>query len=501
MKKIELTILLSCIIGAFSCSGEDESIIPGPDAEYWQVTWDLNGGSWPSKDNHADQVLKGGKLKEPNKPVKSGSTFEGWYKESALTHKITFPYDVSNVTADFTLYARWKESGAEEGDYKIFTSVSDLKSWLANQKDNTADKAYKAGLKGINLDQAEGWAKLGVAISENKKKYIDLDLQSCTGGAIPDGSQVMTWEGPNQVHTIKGAFVDCDNLVAIRLPANLSAIGNYAFYECDNLQSVRIANGLVSIGEKTFYSCTSLKEISLPVGLKTIGDSAFSLCRSLTQVTLPDGVVSIDGAFSSCGLVSIRIPASLTSVGDYTFFGTSLQSITLPEGFQTIGYNAFAKCDKLVSVNFPETLVSIANSAFESCKSLVSVKIPSSVTQIGVSSFSTCLALQSVTLSENLVDIPNYAFYECTSLESITIPRKVKTIGASAFAYSKKLSLVVVESETPPSLHDPGIFLTGEVFSGTATSLSIKVPANSVNTYKQSPGWKTYASQIVGNTN
>ena len=80
-------------------------------AEYWQVTWNLNGGSWPADDNHAIQVLKGGTLPEPASPTKSGSAFEGWYNESALTNKITFPYNVSNVTSDIKLYAKWKIEG------------------------------------------------------------------------------------------------------------------------------------------------------------------------------------------------------------------------------------------------------------------------------------------------------------------------------------------------------------------------------------------------------
>lgn len=80
-------------------------------AEYWQVTWNLNGGAWPSSDNHVTQVLKGGTLPEPAAPVKTGNTFEGWYKEAALTNKVTFPYDVSNVTANFTLYAKWTTGG------------------------------------------------------------------------------------------------------------------------------------------------------------------------------------------------------------------------------------------------------------------------------------------------------------------------------------------------------------------------------------------------------
>ncbi|RRC96624.1 InlB B-repeat-containing protein, partial [Prevotella sp. OH937_COT-195] len=83
---------------------------PEAQAEYWQVTWELNGGAWPSEgDNHAVQVLKGGTLAEPAPPVKANHTFEGWYKEAGLTNKVNFPYNVSNVTANFTLYAKWKD--------------------------------------------------------------------------------------------------------------------------------------------------------------------------------------------------------------------------------------------------------------------------------------------------------------------------------------------------------------------------------------------------------
>ena len=79
-------------------------------AEYWQVAWELNDGAWPTGDNHAAQALKGGTLAEPAAPTKSGYTFDGWYKEVALTNKINFPYNVSSITANFTLYAKWNSN-------------------------------------------------------------------------------------------------------------------------------------------------------------------------------------------------------------------------------------------------------------------------------------------------------------------------------------------------------------------------------------------------------
>jgi len=77
------------------------------DVEYWQVTWNLNEGAWPTNDNHATQVAKDGKLAAPAKPVKSDYNFGGWYKEASLANQVNFPYDMSTITDNFTLYAKW----------------------------------------------------------------------------------------------------------------------------------------------------------------------------------------------------------------------------------------------------------------------------------------------------------------------------------------------------------------------------------------------------------
>jgi uncharacterized repeat protein (TIGR02543 family) len=96
-----------------------------PTVEYWAVTWELDGGAWPSGDDHDTQVVKGGTLAEPSAPTKSGFAFEGWYKESALTDKVSFPYDVSALTADFTLYAKWKSEGNNGDDEKTGCYIGD----------------------------------------------------------------------------------------------------------------------------------------------------------------------------------------------------------------------------------------------------------------------------------------------------------------------------------------------------------------------------------------
>ena len=77
-----------------------------------------------------------------------------------------------------------------------------------------------------------------------------------------------------------------------------------------------------------------------------------------------------DLAFEDCrGLTSIKIPSSVTSIGNYVFSG----------------------CSSLTSIDIPSSVTSIGNDAFSGCSSLTSIKIPSSVTSIGECAFKGCI--------------------------------------------------------------------------------------------------------------
>jgi uncharacterized repeat protein (TIGR02543 family) len=69
--------------------------------EIFTVTFNANGGSSVA----ALDIVDGGKATKPTDPTKPGFTFDGWYKEAALTNAWNFAQDV--VTQDVTLYAKW----------------------------------------------------------------------------------------------------------------------------------------------------------------------------------------------------------------------------------------------------------------------------------------------------------------------------------------------------------------------------------------------------------
>ena len=114
----------------------------------------------------------------------------------------------------------------------------------------------------------------------------------------------------------------------------------------------------------------------------------------------------------TCGL-EVAIPStiggvSVTSIGDYAFYGKSLTSVTIPNSVTSIGDYAFYG------------------------NSLTSVTIPNSVTSIGVFAFSNN-NLTSVTIPDSVTSIGDYAFYY-NNLTSITIPNSVTSIPSWAFS-------------------------------------------------------------------
>lgn len=175
---------------------------------------------------------------------------------------------------------------------------------------------------------------------------------------------------------------------------------------------------------RMFNNCNSLISVTIPSSVTSIGDFAFGSCSSLTNVTIPSKVTSIgDGAFGDCeSLTSIIIPFGVTSIGD----------------------DAFVDCDSLTSVAIPDSVTSIGDGAFDNCYNLMSMTIPSSVTSIGDFAFGGCRGLKNITIPSNVTSIGDGAFYDCFYLTSVTILSKAARFGKDIFKYSYGSSSAVV---------------------------------------------------------
>ena len=74
--------------------------------------------------------------------------------------------------------------------------------------------------------------------------------------------------------------------------SQLTTITNFAFVYCDNLASVTLPASLTSIGNNVFAACTSLTSITIPASVTSIGQFAFSGCSSLASVTFAGTIPS-----------------------------------------------------------------------------------------------------------------------------------------------------------------------------------------------------------------
>ena len=141
-----------------------------------------------------------------------------------------------------------------------------------------------------------------------------------------------------------------------------------------------------------------------------------------------------------------RIPANVTSIGYWAFFGCkSLSSIEIPDGVTFIGGSAFWGCKKLREIVIPKSVTIIGGNAFCGCKSLSSIEIPKSVTIIGDAAFEDCVNLSSITIPDSVTNIYPDTFHGCLSLTKITIPNSVTSIGYTAFKDCESLTDVYYE--------------------------------------------------------
>lgn len=268
------------------------------------------------------------------------------------------------------------------------------------------------------------------------------------------------------------AFQFYDKISSVTLPSYLKKIGTNAFSNCDSITGpLVLPPSIITIGERAFYNCNFTGKLEIPSSVTKLGKGAFEGCKKITGVTLPDGLTEIaDALFSGCSELtgSITIPSSVKRIGKKAFMNCSnIEDFQLPEGLKTIDDKAFNWTQKLTNIKIPQSVtligryaffassikkleiennnINIKGNAFNSCLQLEKIDFNNSIISLEDSAFWNCFNLSSLELSPNTIKIGNCAFKSCNQLkfEHLDIPASVQSIGKLAFCDSpiKKLTL------------------------------------------------------------
>lgn len=209
-------------------------------------------------------------------------------------------------------------------------------------------------------------------------------IQGGTFSSCPNLTEIVFHEGLQEIQggTLNG-FQSLDSVV-FPLSLNLLSSGAFAGAKINNVE-IGSTDSMISSSGIYIPSCKSLiirggtidgtggtislsvlENLTLKSAVKFIGKSHFSPCfNTLKSVTIESGITEIPSlCFSNCGKITeINIPASVTSIGESAFSGTSLKNLKIPNGVQTIGKEAFSNT-RLVSVSIPASVTTIGEDAF-----------------------------------------------------------------------------------------------------------------------------------------
>ena len=282
----------------------------------------------------------------------------------------------------------------------------------------------------LSYEEAAAVTTIGTEFSE-KGIYAFNELQYFTGlTSIPND-----------------AFLNCNELLSIKLPDNIISINVAAFRGCASLKKIHIPANVESIKLQAFYGCISLISIDIPASVKTIQAGAFSNCRKLASVTFEKG--------SQLKTIGEIIPSNITK-------------------------GAFTNCTSLTFIEIPASVETIEAAAFKGCSSLTTITFEkdSQLKIIGGGRDASAFPVTYYGAFCSLKNLTTLDMSECTQVEEI---------GEGAFSNNSELQIFRIGTSIPPTCDN-------NTFYHINSNSVLKVPSGCINAYKAASGWKNFAS-------
>ncbi len=387
-----------------------------------------------------------------------------------LYNKDFCPYETYEVTAGASEAGLKTAIGAEKLENIVFLK---LKGTI-NSKDFMIFNNKMPNLRGLDLSE----------VSIIADSYIFRDGACTYDDKLPD-------------YAFSGL-----PLAEVILPKTISSIGRYAFNNCNYLSNVEIPisdDRKFTMGDYAFENCHNLKSIGLPEGLEEIPYNAFRGSKKLDNITIPKATSKINSyAFERTAISKLDLSSSaLTYIGYGAFYGTKIESITIPEQVTHVGGNAF------YTNTLKHVVWNARNAGWQYREArwvdeydyntgwYTQVEKPAGWFPItgdmeGYSNpFGYSSSVETITFGETVERIPQYLFGNSNNgMSSITIPSWILQIGDGAFGGCQSLTDVYVHTILPIEIGE-------NTFSNYQTA-TLHVPQVAYDNYWDAEVWSKF---------
>jgi hypothetical protein len=280
--------------------------------------------------------------------------------------------------------------------------------------------------------------------------------------------------------TIGANCFDATNIAEIEFPSTLTSIGDQAFgfgtsasINGGHIRRAIFKGNAPTIGTNTFAGQSSEFVVNYRNTATGFTEPLWMGLRSHKVAVLPSNALETEGLFTYrviddeieivgfpkdfTGHVEIPTTIEAKSVTGITgayrgnvfeaaFPGARLSSVTIPEGVEIIGHNAFAVCPNLKEVKFPDSLKIIGPSAFY--RTIIEkLEFGSNLRTIGEFSFPNIVATEMV-IPDSVIEIRPRAF-ESSRSRSLILGSSVNKIGSQSLVFNYNLRTILFKGNVP----------------------------------------------------